>query len=1305
MIPKETKKDKQKTNDDNFISPQGEIVNQNNLYSQSFIYWQQQTEKKHSSSLLNHFNENKTTSLLFSEGKTSVQNLGEFKTKCFIGVINNQGQRVDSQPQNRCCRKTSKKQTLNVTSSLESQVYSIMDSEKSLGIEKTHDSTNNGSAFFKREDFYAVHCDRTDLHKTDLNDDNEKWKQTINGTCQPKNQMKVKNRKQERRCMKKTDNKCNAVEEITQIRVDRDVFTETVKRTNPAKRNNLVLDKSVCNFSYVEEYKISKELMMQIFKSTAVVEKLVSLNSDGCHNMQKKNVSSQGPIKKDAQSKKGNKVAEKKNNSSSSSSRGKGGKGGTEKKEKKGSVLSADGDTLAGIKQGKVIEGKKAEKKQENSKEKEGRGKEGETLLRNKKNEETENYEANAEQGNKRKFKIIFVKNRNNMFIGNYIITKKIGRGTFGEVCMGLHTNTHEVVAIKILNKQKLSQIVSYDNIIKEIEIHKRIDHSHICKLYEVYENEQNLYLILEHVSGGDLLTYIYKHTFINESECRRIFYQIVSAVHYLHTNNIVHRDLKPENILLDYNNDVNIIDFGLSTIYEENKFLTTYCGSPFYTSPEILLGNKYRAESVDVWSLGVILFLMLNRRLPFNDDEIKKLFHSIIKGILHFEPFISNSAKHLLQNMLNVNPLKRYTLKDIMSHPWFHCHNLKLYRSLSECTPLYTNEEELKLSTREKCCGLVDCSICSSKEVFHKEKMFVKLVLNKIRILTRLKKTYIQKHVNSQKQHFLKTTYSLLACRIARIMSTENDMFSLDTMQKKSTKPTKKLFQMLSRNTNGQQKKTNNTKNDSNNAKKAVELQFYPKTIKMVHHLKKANMPDISKNRSEKSVTQNVQPSSSIGEKDQKKNKKKVEPKHPSNVMSNKITKQKSQNKGKLNTNLQKNVKVSTNKYEIPTNQPLPLIKNKGITKNAKTYYQKSIEKRKAKLEAMLLNYAKRYEDRTNKLLPKNDVVKITTDSIPDELLVNKGNIEEKKKETTADSKDKQEVNIAQYVVNKAVEAVVPMVPAELMNPTNEILKYADVSTCEEIGSNLCNLHMKHKEPESVSSNVTEKQQFLHNVEPKQTLASIKEICEMVEKVTQSNIEKEKTDVVSKSSNSHNILRETDINKSLIIPKSIYENKNLCHSDTKDKKTFSAISAYTYGKPTFDFQKNYTVSNESCKIGNNSCRKSEKENIDTDEKTQTDINKIGNGKHSLCKSIKKGNYIGRVRYTYGTLIEKTTQLKIKQFEELEPDRNRDEEKEKLIVPRQKRNIVLKSEEVINDCTERKKTHETILIPKNEMNI
>ncbi|KMZ78818.1 serine/threonine-protein kinase [Plasmodium vivax India VII] len=346
-----------------------------------------------------------------------------------------------------------------------------------------------------------------------------------------------------------------------------------------------------------------------------------------------------------------------------------------------------------------------------------------------------------------------------------YLITSQIGKGTFGKVCLGIHIHTHEIVAIKILNKKKLQRLISYEKIMKEIKIHEQMDHNHICKLYEAYEDRKYIYMILEYVSNGDLLAYVCKKKRrINEDTARRIFYQLISAVDYLHKFNVVHRDLKPENILLDDEENIKLIDFGLSTVYEKNNLLTTSCGSPFYTSPEILLGNKYHGELTDVWSLGVILFLLLNRKLPFNHTNLNVLFQEIIKGLLHFEPHISEGAKNLIRNMLNVNFQKRYSLREVKTHPWFNSYHMK-------------KKNFTKLL--QTSCHLICCNVCSYKIIILSSTQWMRLILNKIGKIYAIGVDQVCRELREKGKNSIKTSFYLLLNKTIRMVSTNSSLCS----------------------------------------------------------------------------------------------------------------------------------------------------------------------------------------------------------------------------------------------------------------------------------------------------------------------------------------------------------------------------------------------------------------------------------------------------------------------------------------------------------------------------------------------
>lgn len=172
--------------------------------------------------------------------------------------------------------------------------------------------------------------------------------------------------------------------------------------------------------------------------------------------------------------------------------------------------------------------------------------------------------------------------------------------------------------------------------------------------------------------AGKELFDYIVQKGRMPENEARRFFQQIISAVEYCHKHKIVHRDLKPENLLLDDNQNVKIADFGLSNIMTDGNFLKTSCGSPNYAAPEVISGKLYAGPEVDVWSCGVILYVMLCGRLPFDDEFIPNLFKKISGGVYTIPADLSPGSKHLLQRMLVVNPLNRITVHEIMEDPWF---------------------------------------------------------------------------------------------------------------------------------------------------------------------------------------------------------------------------------------------------------------------------------------------------------------------------------------------------------------------------------------------------------------------------------------------------------------------------------------------------------------------------------------------------------------------------------------------------------------------------------------------------------
>ena len=257
--------------------------------------------------------------------------------------------------------------------------------------------------------------------------------------------------------------------------------------------------------------------------------------------------------------------------------------------------------------------------------------------------------------------------------IAQFTFGDKIGEGTFGIVRKATHILTGESVAIKILDKTKLKTPTDKTRLEREISILKHLHHPNIINLYQVINTNYTIYLIQEYVCGKELLSHIISKRKLNESEACKYFQQIISGIEYMHRMCVAHRDIKPENILITFTKEIKIVDFGLSNTYKKGTFLSTACGSPCYAAPEMLEGKKYRGLSVDIWSCGTVLYMMLTGKLPFEDDDKVQLYKKIITGQYVLPEFLSRNAKDLIRKMLQTNPCKRITLNDIKSHSWFN--------------------------------------------------------------------------------------------------------------------------------------------------------------------------------------------------------------------------------------------------------------------------------------------------------------------------------------------------------------------------------------------------------------------------------------------------------------------------------------------------------------------------------------------------------------------------------------------------------------------------------------------------------
>lgn len=257
--------------------------------------------------------------------------------------------------------------------------------------------------------------------------------------------------------------------------------------------------------------------------------------------------------------------------------------------------------------------------------------------------------------------------------IDHYILDKTLGSGGFGKVKLAVHEYTGSRVAIKIINKKLLKSEKMSIKIKREIRLMKYFNHPNMIQLYQVLDSPQNIFVVMEYVPGGELFNLVNECRGFDEPTSRKYFRQIIDGVEYIHQNLICHRDLKLENILVDNNGLVKIVDFGLSNFMKDGQFLTTSCGSLQYAAPEVVNGQVYSGNEVDIWSCGVILFAMLTGALPFDDDDKMAVVQKISQGDYIKPPKqLSHEALDLISKMLRVNPLERISIPEIKRHPWY---------------------------------------------------------------------------------------------------------------------------------------------------------------------------------------------------------------------------------------------------------------------------------------------------------------------------------------------------------------------------------------------------------------------------------------------------------------------------------------------------------------------------------------------------------------------------------------------------------------------------------------------------------
>lgn len=279
---------------------------------------------------------------------------------------------------------------------------------------------------------------------------------------------------------------------------------------------------------------------------------------------------------------------------------------------------------------------------------------------------------------------------RSNRILGDYTLSKTLGAGSMGKVKLATHNITGEKLAVKILPrvqpntgahingttesaaaKQATKDASKEIRTLREAALSMLLHHPYICGMREMIIHQHHYYMVFEYVNGGQMLDYIISHGRLRERVARKFARQIGSALDYCHRNNVVHRDLKIENILISQTGNIKIIDFGLSNLYDPIKNLSTFCGSLYFAAPELLNAKVYTGPEVDVWSFGVVLYVLVCGKVPFDDQSMPALHAKIKRGLVEYPVWLSAESKHLLSRMLVTNPANRAPLSEVMNHPW----------------------------------------------------------------------------------------------------------------------------------------------------------------------------------------------------------------------------------------------------------------------------------------------------------------------------------------------------------------------------------------------------------------------------------------------------------------------------------------------------------------------------------------------------------------------------------------------------------------------------------------------------------
>ncbi|CAN8310928.1 unnamed protein product [Cochlearia groenlandica] len=295
--------------------------------------------------------------------------------------------------------------------------------------------------------------------------------------------------------------------------------------------------------------------------------------------------------------------------------------------------------------------------------------------------------------------------------VGNYEMGRTLGEGSFAKVKYARNTVSGDLAAIKILDRDKVLRHKMVEQLKREISTMKLIKHPNVVEIIEVMASKTKIYIVLELVIGGELFDKIAQQGRLKEDEARSYFHQLINAVDYCHSRGVYHRDLKPENLILDANGVLKVSDFGLSAFsrqVREDGLLHTACGTPNYVAPEVLSDKGYDGAAADIWSCGVIIFVLMAGYLPFDEPNLMTLYNRICKAEFNCPQWFSTGAKRVIKRILDPSPVTRISIAELLEDEWFK----KGYKQPS----FEQDDEDINIDD-------VDAAFSNSKECLVTEK------------------------------------------------------------------------------------------------------------------------------------------------------------------------------------------------------------------------------------------------------------------------------------------------------------------------------------------------------------------------------------------------------------------------------------------------------------------------------------------------------------------------------------------------------------------------------------------------------